>query len=119
MKKRLIIAAAAIAAAVCAWIFIGNPPRTDYYTQIDNSKYSENHSDGGVIDLTGGMKYLYTLKCFASDGREKEITFGADKVLRQDAYIKLEYTLTRGVLSWSEVKWEELPASVQSNLRPS
>lgn len=93
-----------------------SPPKTNYYTQIDNLKYKENHSSGGVVDFTGGMKYLYTLKSYASDGAEKEITFGADRLLKDDAYLKLEYTLVRGVLDWSEVKWEDLPHSVQVKL---
>lgn len=114
MKKIFIGIGSALVLLTAAFIFIANPPRTDYYTQIDNLKYKENHSSGGVIDITGGMSYLYTLQCYASDGREKEITFGTDRVLRDKAYLKLEYTFTRGVLDWSEVKWNELPESLKS-----
>lgn len=119
MKKIFIGTVIVIALFTGAFLLFINPPRTDYYTQIDNLKYKANNSSGGVVDFTGGMKYLYTLRSYTSDGKEKEITFGADNVLRENAYIKLEYTLTRGVLSWSEVKWEELPASVQGVLRQS
>ncbi len=117
MKKIFIGIGVVLVLLVGAFFVFVNPPRTDYYVQIDNSKYKENHSAGGVVDFTGGMKYLYTLPSYASDGKEKEITFGTDRVLKDKAYLKLEYTATRGVLDWCEVKWEELPASVQSVLR--
>ncbi len=117
MKKIFIGTVIVIALFTGAFLLFINPPRTDYYTQIDNLKYKANNSSGGVVDFTGGMKYLYTLPSYASDGKEKEITFGTDRVLKDKAYLKLEYTATRGVLDWCEVKWEELPASVQSVLR--
>ncbi|MDE6731731.1 MAG: YxeA family protein [Oscillospiraceae bacterium] len=114
MKKIFIGIGTAIAVLIALWVFVINPPRTDYYTQIDNLKYKENHSDGGVVDLTGGMEYLYTLKSYTPHGKEKEITFGTNKILKDKAFLKLEYTATRGVLSWCEVGWEELPESLQS-----
>lgn len=69
------------------------------------------------MDFTGGMKYLYTLPSYDAGGKEKEITFGTYRVLKDKAYLKPEYTATRGVLDRCEVKWEELPASVQGILR--
>lgn len=69
------------------------------------------------MDFTGGMRYLYTLPSYASGGKEKEITFGTYRVLKDKTYLKPEYTATRGVLDRCEVKWEELPASVQGILR--
>lgn len=113
MKKIFIGTAILLILFTGVFLLFIAPPRTDYYTQIDNQKYEENHSSGGVVDLTGGMKYLYTLKCYASDGTEKDITFGANRLLKDDAYLKLEYAFTRGVLNRSEVKWDELPHSVQ------
>lgn len=103
-----------IALFIGAFLLFIEPPRTDYYAQIDNTKYEENRSDGGVVDFTGKMEYLYTLKSYTADGKEKEITFGTDKALRENAYIKLEYTLVRGVVAWSEGKWDELPEKLQS-----
>lgn len=119
MKKVIIGIALVLAALIGAGVFLINPPKTAYYTQIDNSKYSENHSNGGVISLTGNMKYLYTLKSYSSDGKEKEITFGADRILRDKAYLKLDHAPIRGVLSWAEVKWDELPTEVQKNMQQS
>lgn len=100
MKKIFICIGTVLALLIGAFfiIFIA-PPRTNYYTQIDNSKYEENHSSGGVVDITGNMKYLYTLQSYTSDGKKKEITFGADKVLKDKAYLKPEYTWSRGVIS--------------------
>lgn len=117
MKKILIGTGILLVLVVGVFFLFIAPPRTDYYTRIDNLKYEENNSSGGVADLTGGMKYLYTLKSYASDGAEKDITFGADKILKDGAYLKLEYTLTRGVLDWGEVEWEALPRNVQAKLR--
>lgn len=114
MKKVFIGIGVAAAVLIALWVFVIDPPRTDYYTQIDNLKCKENLSDGGIVDITGGMKYLYTLKSYTSSGKEKEITFGTDKILKDKAFLKLEYTTARGVLAWCEVGREELPKSLQS-----
>lgn len=117
MKKIFIGIILGIVALIGAGIFLIYPPKAAYYTQIDNAKREENHSDGGVVDLTGNMRYLYTLESYSSDGHEKEITFGADNILKDNAYLKLEYAPIRGVLSWCEVEWEDLPPKVQSNMQ--
>ena len=72
---------------------------SEYYTQIDNSKIEG-------LSTTDSMKYQYTLTAYDEKGKEKE-------VLREDAYLKLEVMLTRGVTNWEEVQFDEMPKEVQ------
>ena len=82
---------------------------TIYYTQIDNSRVETNDSKGGAIDFKGNLPYSYTLTSYD----EKEITFGTSKELQEGAFISLEVVPVRGVTSWAEVQYEELPEAVQ------
>ena len=43
----------------------------------------------------------------------KEVTFKTSRELKDDAYLKLDVMLTRGVKSWEEVQYDELPDKVQ------
>ncbi len=119
MKKKILSAAAAAAVIVigficsCIW-FLSGAGSTYYYTQIDDSKIEQIHSRGGVIDPQGGMRYSYTLPAYDEDGDEKEITFGTSRELREGAFIRLKVMPVRGVLEWSEIPYEDLPAAVQS-----
>lgn len=120
MKKNVLIGigtAVAIMAALIslgAWLYSGSGSAY-YYTQIDNSKISEGKPRDGVVDLQGGMSYSYTLPAYNEKGVEKEITFGASRKLREDAYLKLTLSPIRGVIEWSEVQYEELPDAVQEH----
>lgn len=120
MKKKLVIgitAAAIIAAGVicfCTW-FLSGDGSAYYYTQIDNSKIERINSRGGVVDLRGGMSYSYTLPAYDEDGGKKDITFGTSRELKEAAFIRLTVMPVRGVLEWSEVQYDELPAAVQCN----
>jgi uncharacterized protein (TIGR01655 family) len=80
--------------------------RSTYYTQIDNSKMEG-------LSATDSMKYEYTLTAYDEKGKEKEVTFKTNRELREDAYLKLEVMLTRGVLNWEEVQFEEMPKEVR------
>lgn len=106
-----IIAVLLVAAAVCA-VFFSNAGTTYRYTQIDNSKKEKIESRGGVIDLKGGMDYQYTLPSYNEDGKEKDITFGTSRELREGAFVRLTVAL-RGVIKWEEVQYDEMPLSVQ------
>lgn len=66
-----------------------------------------------MIDLDGGMSYSYTLPAYNEKGVEKEITFGASRELREEAFLKLTVSPVRGVVEWSEVQYGELPEAVQ------
>ena len=99
---------------LCMW-FLSGAGSTYYYAQIDNRKIERTSSRGGVIDLHGGMDYSYTLPACNEDGTEKDITFGTSRELKEGAFIRLTVMPVRGVLEWSEVQYDELPAAVQSN----
>ena len=98
----------------CAWLFIGTDSQY-YYAQIDNSKMSLNSSDGGVIDFNGGLDYSYRLPAFNDSGEEKSITFNTSKELRDGAFIRLEVVPIRGVITWAEIQYEDMPSIVQDN----
>lgn len=119
-NKKVLVGIATVAIIVvgiisfCMWFYSGSGS-TYYYTQIDNSKIERNDSEGGVINLNGSLDYSYTLPAYNENGKEKDITFGASRELREGAFIRLTVTSVRGVLEWSEVQYEELPEAVQSN----
>ena len=102
----------AVAAFTIPSLFDGSRT-TIYYTQIDNSRVETNDSKGGVIDFKGNLPYSYTLTSYDENGEEKEITFGTSKELQEGAFISLEVVPVRGVTSWAEVQYEELPEAVQ------
>ena len=79
---------------------------SEYYTQIDNSKIEG-------LSTTDNMKYQYTLTAYDEKGKKKEVTFKTNRELREDAYLKLEVMLTRGVTNWEEVQFDEMPKEVQ------
>lgn len=101
-------------AGFCAW-FLSGSGSTEYYSQIDNSKVEQVDAKGGVISLKGNLPYSYTLLSYDEDGSEKEITFGTSRELRDGAFIRLTFMPIRGVLDWSEVQYDELPAAVQAH----
>ena len=117
MKKKATIgicAAVLFIGLVCFGIwFLSGTGSADYYTQIDNSKMGEVHSRGGVVDFKGGLPYSYTLLAYDEKGKEKEVTFGTSKQLREGAFLRLAVMPVRGVLEWAEVSYEELPPMVQ------
>lgn len=83
---------------------------SEYYTQIDNSKVES-------LSTTDNMKYQYTLTAYDEKGKKKEVTFKTNRELREDAYLKLEVMLTRGVTNWEEVQFDEMPKEVQEKYK--
>jgi len=65
---------------------------TIYYTQVDNTKIER-------VSSSDNMKYEYTLKSYNEHGSEKE----------------LKFKTSRGVHSWEEVSYDELPDKVKTN----
>ena len=47
------------------------------------------------------------------NGKKKDIEFKTSRELREDAYLKLEVMLVRGVINWKEVQEDELPDKVK------
>ena len=76
-----------------------------YYTKIDNTKVEQLSS--------GDMRYEYTLDAYNENGKSKEVTFKTSRELKDDAYLKLDIMMTRGVRSWEEVEYNELPDKVK------
>ena len=76
-----------------------------YYTKIDNTKVEQLDS--------GDMRYEYTLDAYNEKGNSKKVIFKTSRELKDDAYLKLDVMLTRGVKSWEEVQFSELPDKVQ------
>lgn len=75
--------------------------------------------------LSGGSLYgqspqalfyhSYTLPAYNDEGEEKDITFNTSRELKEGAFIRLEVVPIRGVVSWAEVQYDEMPSAVQSN----
>lgn len=116
MKKFISIGVAVvIVAAIACFGFKFYSDADYYYTQIDNSKVEQIKSDGGVIDLTGGMSYSYKLTAYNEKGKEKTIKFGTEKELKEGAFLCLSVKSVQGVVDWKEVQYDELPTEVQKN----
>ena len=79
---------------------------TNYYKKIDNTKIEK-------LDTSYDMNYEYTLTAYNKDGKEKEITFKTSRELKDGAYLEVEFMLTRGVKTWKEIQFNELPDKVQ------
>ena len=117
---RLVCAAIAAAGVVlCGFWFLSGFGSTYYYTQIDNSRFTQVPPHG-VVDLSGngGMDYSYTLPSYDEGGAGTDVTFGVSRELREGAFLRLTVQPGRGVLNWSEVQYDELPAAVQARYTP-
>ncbi|OQR53488.1 YxeA family protein [Bacillus sp. CDB3] len=76
-----------------------------YYVQIT--------TDGQLKD----KRFEYNLQGFDEEGKEKTMSFTAEKQLRKDAYLKLFYDGDKGVKTWEEVKNEDLPKKVKEKMQ--
>lgn len=121
MKKIVIIVAASVilglgALAFALYSVVSWSGGENYYTCVSNENVEHNESEReGIIDFKGGLPYIYHLNSFSEKGGEKLITFGASKELREGAYIRLKFVPVRGVVSWEEVKKEDIPENVWKN----
>ena len=106
-KKTGIIAVAIIlVAGLLVAGLLATQRSTTYYTQIDNRHVTE-------IEPHGAMNYRYTLTACDENGGEKELTFETSRILTDGAYLRLKVAPLRGVVTWAEAQFEELPAAVQ------
>lgn len=121
MKRKILAAAAALGAVIVAGLCLASQlfsSGTYYYTQVDNSRIERVHSSGGVIDLTGGLEYSYTLVAYKENGAAEDVSFGMSRELREGAFLRLEVAPVRGVVDWSEVRYDELPEAVRRYYEP-
>ncbi len=77
------------------------------YSRIDNNLVQE-------ITPHGGMNYRYTLQVYAEDGSASSLDLDTSRILKDGAYILIRTAPLRGVLSWEEMQYDELPAAVQA-----
>lgn len=115
-KGILIIIAAIILALACVGAACAPPADSGvyYYTRIDNSKLEKNDARGGIIDFNGSLPYLYSLLAYSEEGDARKCTFGAERELKDGAFIRLRLAPLRGVASWTEVTFDELPETVKA-----
>ncbi len=83
-----------------------------FYTQVDNTKIEK-------LDDRHDMEYEYSLVMYDSNGRKKEISFQTSRVLREGAYLRIQFYPLTGVHAWEEVSFEELPSKVQTHYSSS
>lgn len=109
MKKVLMTVGVGVVVVLCIGValFVG-VGSSECYTQINNTKISE-------IEPEGDMIYAYTLTAYDEKGKTKEVTFKTSRELTEDAFVCLEVAPMRGVVSWEEVQYDELPTAVQSH----
>ena len=105
-KKAVIGIVAAILVVLCMGLAFLATKNEDYYTQIDNRWVQE-------IAPHGAMNYKYTLAAYDENGNEKDVVFETSRVLTDQAFLCLKVNFIRGVVTWVEVEYEELPTEVQ------
>lgn len=104
-KIIVIIGIVLVIALCCGAYYMLVYQSSDYYTQIDNTKVEKISKHN--------MNYEYTLTSYNKNGKSKEITFQTTRELREDAYLKLKVMMTRSVVNWEEVQFDEMTESVQ------
>lgn len=102
-KKILVIVLLVVIVVVGSLAFINSSNKTVYYTIVNNS---------GVVSK-GTDKYEYQLDSYDEQGNKKNISFGTNRLLKENAFLKLEVVPLRGVISWEEVQYDELPEQVK------
>ena len=96
-KIIVIIGIVLVIALCCGAYYMLVYQSSDYYTQIDNTKVEKISKHN--------MNYEYTLTSYNKNGKSKEITFQTTR--------ELKVMMTRGVVNWEEVQFDEMPESVQ------
>ena len=105
-KAGIILIVGVLAVLFMTVAFLTTQTNEDYYAQVDNRWVTE-------IAPHGLMNYKYSLVAYNSSGEAKDITFETSKVLTDDAYLCLKVAPIRGVVTWAEVQFDELPSAVQ------
>jgi len=108
IKKGIIIAAAAVIillTAVGIRIAQDHSGKT-YYTQIIH----EGTATGEVMDQYS-VEYEYHKPGFDENGNRIDLDFysNRERALKKDAYLSIVYNEDNGVISYKEIKKEEIP----------
>lgn len=90
--------------AGCAAYYVKG--RRSYFTQIDNSYVVS-------VSSSDEMNRQYALTAYDAYGAPRTLQFKTSRVLRDGAFLRLEYAPFCGVISWKEVQYTELPEPVQ------
>lgn len=115
MKRAFGMAMAAVLIAVAVYFLSVGYDRVfvspdTYYARVDNTCLSKAEDNSNEFD------YHYELPAVSEDGNTNKLGFDTSRELREDAYLKLDTLALRGVVSWEEVAWDEIPASAQAQL---
>ncbi|WP_080872095.1 YxeA family protein [Oceanobacillus timonensis] len=103
----------AAAVVVLMTVDFNRAGKDNVYIQVDEpASTEEDKMDTGEIATT----YWYEQPAYTEDGEEIEVTFSAQKDLRQGAYLMLYVNDDNEVSSYDEVSEEELPAAVEEAL---
>ena len=101
-KAGIILIVGVLAVLFMTVAFLTTQTNEDYYAQVDNRWVTE-------IAPHGLMNYKYSLVAYNSSGEAKDITFETSKILKDQAFINLKVAPIRGVVTWAEINYEELP----------
>lgn len=116
MKKGRLITIAILVVLVGGFAFL----QSINFNRFGAQQYYVQVQDGTKMEgkTSQGEKYIYyeyTLNGFDKDGKEKGLTFTADKQLRKDAYLRV-YVKKDIVSSYQEVQLNELPEQAKQEL---
>lgn len=78
-----------------------------YYGRINNEQVEE-------ITPHGGMNYRYHLLVYDDSGKAHDLDLDTSRILKDSAFILIKTAPLRGVLSWEELQYEQLPEVVQT-----
>lgn len=111
LKVFLVLVALCAAVTLCWWgyrqVFVAG---TDWYACVDAGRLSEAGENGN------GFDYHYELPAARADGRVGTLGFDTSRELRDGAYLRLTTLALRGVVSWEEVAWGDIPTSARAAL---
>lgn len=90
-----------------------------YLTNTDNASTWCVRVDDAAAQSTGrggAEAWEYTLDAYDEGSGHRQLTFTAGKRLRDGAYLELGYMPVREVVSWEEVKPEQVPDAASHSL---
>lgn len=98
------------------WYYHENYTGENYYVKITTNSEKLRDTEAPAAYQ---VYYEYALPAFNEAGQQRQVTFDAfrDNPLRRNAYLKVAYNHTRGViLSYEEVQQKDIPKKAASKL---